>query len=251
MTITFCIQNPAHKAITSPGHAQRCKRGCVVSIRQKAPWYGTIDDHDENEDNDDEEGEEYNVPKSAKILRGGIKKVCFLLSIWGGWMGSQFLSRTSFDFWRILLNPFLGKWVACSFSFLRVCTCASVPRPCATRTSSLREIRSLRPMQKHPQQIQVQNQQKIQKQMQIQLREIRSLQPLQTHRQQIQGSGSIFVFDSIKAFIETGNVFVLKVTMLFSGGWWDSTTAAQGGADSVQPSVFILLPLSLLFYSLF
>lgn len=35
-----------------------------------------------------------------------------------------------------------------------------------------------------------------------------------------------------------------------TGGWWDSTTPAQGRVDSLRPAAFVLLPFSILFYSL-
>ena len=63
-------------------------------IRQKAPWYATIDD-----DEAEEEDKEYNVPN---IFRGGAKKGAFLKA-------GQFLSRTSFDCWHILISPFYIK----------------------------------------------------------------------------------------------------------------------------------------------
>ena len=132
----------------------------------------------------------------------------------GGLVGGQILSRTSFVFLAYSFCPFPSEnKLLLLFSFLRLCTCASVQRPCATWTSSLQGIRSLQPLQTHPQQTQV------------------------SKSDNLSSSGFNFIGYSFK-------------TIFLSGGWWDSTTAAQGGAESVQPTFFILSSL-LLFYSLF
>ena len=47
----YCIQNLALKATTLPDRARQCRREFAVWTRQRAPWYGTIDQNEENEEN--------------------------------------------------------------------------------------------------------------------------------------------------------------------------------------------------------